>query len=227
MTCLEKEKTVKKPEKKTIAQPTFKSEKHKHALTQTPEVVKRRCDVCRVKKSQTLFSCKACDFELCLTCKRMEEESPPSSSTTFQSKKHKHPLTKCKGRDATCDVCSKDCGDKCYSCEACNFDFCHKCKKAEEKLTTESAVTFTSKKHKHPLTKCKGRDAKCDVCSKDCGDKCYSCAKCNFDFCHKCKKAEETPESPGWAVAAVVTPVAPTPAPVSSTPDEGRFVPKP
>jgi len=87
-------------------------------------------------------------------------------------------------------------------------------------------VRIQCKKHQHPLTKCKGRDAKCDVCSKDCGHKCYSCAKCNFNLCHKCKKAEETQNSPGWAVAAVVTPVAPTPA-RTLTPDEGRFVPKP
>ena len=106
----------------------FESKYHKHKLTyKKPNYETARCDLCRryifdIKN----YHCDECKFDLCPTCKCMEEEK---GSSPISSPLHKH-LLKYHGNkmDSTCEFCKTKIGPyNSFRCDGCNVDICDTC----------------------------------------------------------------------------------------------------
>ena len=107
----------------------FKSKFHKHVLIYRKPVNynSAQCDICRrsiydIKN----YHCSQCGFDMCPTCKSMEEEKDLALISTPL---HKHPLEYHGNKNkAFCDLCKKGIDPyKSFKCDKCNFDACNQC----------------------------------------------------------------------------------------------------
>ena len=115
----------------------FKSEFHTHILYgKTGKDTVWICDICEnvLKYSnEKRFNCEACDFDICLKCKILEQGGYKFQNV-YLSNQHPHILRVPKYQrifdDWICDICNdKFRGEstKRFSCKKCDYDICENC----------------------------------------------------------------------------------------------------
>ena len=107
----------------------FRSRFHNHELTYKKPVKynNARCDICRrVIYDIKNYNCTQCEFDMCPTCKSIEEEK---EFAIISTPLHKHPLEYHGNKGiATCDLCQAKIEPyKSFKCNDCNFDACEIC----------------------------------------------------------------------------------------------------
>ena len=110
----------------------FKSKFHNHVLIYRKPVNydTARCDICRrIIYDIKNYHCSQCGYDMCPTCKSMEEEKDLALISTPL---HKHPLEYHGNKNiAFCVLCKNGIDPyKSYRCEMCNFDSCDQCFKS-------------------------------------------------------------------------------------------------
>jgi hypothetical protein len=119
---------------------SFKSKYHPHILKdETNDETDWICDLCQSKHNKTTegrFRCNACDFDICLKCKVLEE-SGYNFNNFFFSKTHTHILLDMtfENNNWVCNQCRKKYPKKSikrFRCKKCDYDICNDCKIKEE-----------------------------------------------------------------------------------------------
>ena len=126
-----------------------------------------------------------------------------NNNKEFKSEFHTHILYEKVDPDSMwiCDLCQdkyKFTKDKRFTCEACKFDVCLKCKILEQGGYKFKDIYF-SNKHPHILRVPSGYqnifcDWFCDICNDKFSAenrKRFRCQKCDFDICESCAEEEE------------------------------------
>ena len=120
----------------------FKSVFHTHILYEktSPDTV-WLCDICRNEfkfSNKKKFNCEACDFDICLKCKILEQGGYKFENV-YLSNQHPHMLRTPRYQriydDWICDICNdKFQGEKRkrFRCEKCDYDICENCALEEE-----------------------------------------------------------------------------------------------
>ena len=107
----------------------FKSKFHNHVLTYKKPVKydRARCDICRrIIFDIKNYNCTQCEFDMCPTCKSIEEEKDFALVSTPL---HKHPLEYHGNKfKAICKLCKNVIDpNESFRCNECNFDSCKQC----------------------------------------------------------------------------------------------------
>lgn len=110
---------------------TFQYKVHAHPLTHTAGLRGHRCDMCSITGIRESFRCKACDFDMRISCFRVyyAATNPAADAETCTSPAHDHPVKRVfglKGR-FQCDTCNLQKLQSSYRCVACDFDICCDC----------------------------------------------------------------------------------------------------
>ena len=110
----------------------FKSKFHNHELTYKKPIKYNtaRCDICRrVIYDIKNYNCTQCEFDMCPTCKSIEEEKDFAKISTPL---HKHPLEYHGNKgQAFCDLCKAKIEPySSFKYHNCDFDACEKCFKS-------------------------------------------------------------------------------------------------
>ena len=127
---------------KSIDSNEFKSNFHTHILfgkTNPNKIWK--CDICQdiyKYKNDKRFQCEACNFDICLKCKILEEGGYKFEDI-YLSNKHPH-ILRVPGffnniSDWICDICNEKFlaeSQKRFRCEKCDYDICENCAEEEE-----------------------------------------------------------------------------------------------
>ena len=107
----------------------FKSKYHKHELNfgKNPKYETARCDICRrtIYNIKT-YNCIACEFDMCPTCKSIEEIK---DLILISTPLHNHPLEYHGNKNnVKCDLCKNKMEPyNSYRCNKCDFDACENC----------------------------------------------------------------------------------------------------
>ena len=153
------------------------------------------CDIC--KKSQQAgngrWSCAACKYDVCSTCRPAEEPvAPPVPMTAFIQCNSMHPLTWTASTAGymmgkfSCDICKKSMPASFgrWSCPGCKYDVCHVCRSpVEKKCKSGHTLMFSADSAGYM-----GGKYACDNCHKtqECSTGRYTCS-CKFDLCPNCQ----------------------------------------
>ena len=115
-----------------IKEEIFKSKYHKHDLIYRKPVNydSARCDICRrVIYDIKNYNCSKCDFDMCPTCKSIEEGK---GLAIISTPLHIHPLEYHGNKsNVNCNLCKiKVAPYNSFQCKDCDFDICDKCFKS-------------------------------------------------------------------------------------------------
>ena len=116
-------------EDQTDEEKKFKSKYHKHQLTyrKNPNYNIARCDICkRTIYDIKTYNCIECEFDMCPTCKSIEEIK---DLILISTPLHEHSLEFHGNKNnVRCDLCNNKVEPyNSYRCNGCDFDACEKC----------------------------------------------------------------------------------------------------
>ncbi|XP_021804331.1 uncharacterized protein LOC110748683 [Prunus avium] len=174
-------------------QKALKHEAHVHTLQfniKTDNTYK--CRGCGTSKKYYWFSCRRCDFHLCISCVKL--------TPTARHRYDNHPLkltydsVKNELDEYYCEICEGKRDPKLwfYSCSDCDFD-CHphcilgrypqvKLGDSYKHPAHPHLVTLVDKRRSEIPSDKRERILPCKVCSEPCEGLVFECSECNINF---------------------------------------------
>ncbi|XP_008241031.2 PREDICTED: uncharacterized protein LOC103339516 [Prunus mume] len=178
-------------------QKALKHEAHVHTLQfNLQDGSTYKCRGCGTPKKKYWFSCRRCNFHLCISCVKL----PPTTRHKYDN----HPLkltynsVKNELDEYYCEICEgkRDPELWFYSCSDCDFDSHPHCilgRYPQVKLgdsykhpTHPHLVTLVDKRKSEIPSDKRERILPCKECSQPCEGLMFECSKCNINFHRKC-----------------------------------------
>ncbi|XP_021800717.1 uncharacterized protein LOC110744977 [Prunus avium] len=174
-------------------QKALKHEAHVHTLQFNKNYENTyKCRGCGTSKKNYWFSCRRCDFHLCISCVKL----PPTARHRYDN----HPLkltydsVKNELDEYYCEICEGKRDPKLwfYSCSDCDFD-CHphcvlgrypqvKLGDSYKHPAHPHLVTLVDKRRSEIPSDKRERILPCDKCSRPCEGLVFECSECNINF---------------------------------------------
>lgn len=161
-----------------------------HVLKFHRDIYDHGCNKCRKGKVNIMYRCNDCDYDLCLECSSIPEDTS-SNLIVFRKKESPHTLhlidlTGVRGF-YNCSQCRNYCDGFMYQCRDCrDYYLCVDCSRKSSNLTP----SVTHPKHPHELQIFKEIDTElihnCDLCPNSNLKIVYRCHDCDYDVCMDC-----------------------------------------